>query len=347
MCIGLLPILLLFNSTIYTEIFVGKFFLFSALLVYGSAVYGVTWKRIISFSIVMTMMVLFRQGAVFLFPCYAIWYILHKGGLSDVHKHALSFTKLALPSILFIGVSIFYWSGAMKVKYGAGYYTTTSTDLSFMVRWGKGFETLGDPQYPSVWRRLNEHYLLQSRQQNITFKEAVMKDKRQVWKDLTWSHYLSGLKSNIIRFFSPRNAKIKYILIKSKRKNIEKYANLLELWNAVIVYFILSLFFLFLIFPKIIKKNHRKLLSLFAFSIPFIMIHLFMARANARHGVIIWWTMIAIASVVLNSILDYWNKKDATSVQLEEMSVQYKTIVGALRVFTTFIVIVLLLCKAL
>ena len=338
----LLPTMLLYNSSIAPEGLVAKLILIAILFFYRFYQSNIDPFGLVIFTLTMVSIVLFRQSTLLLFLAFVVWYFIQKG----ITKHLLStikkLTLLLVPSTFVIATAVLFWSNHVTNKYGPGYLTTTSTDLSFMVLWGEGFEELGDPRYPSVWRRLNKHYLQTSRAQGITFKEAVMIDKNKVWKDLTIRKYLQGIKRNIIAFVAPNNSKIKYVFEKSGLLEKSVWIVGLRMLNAIICFIILLSILVFLMFPKFIQLDHRKLLSFLIFIVPFLMIHTFVARANGRHGMVIWWLLSVIGCIVISNLVNYFKSRKTSNFAVDPMNRSYIFIINFCRIYVGFLFVVLL-----
>ena len=311
--LSIFPTVLLFDSTIFPEAIAGKLVLFVALYFYQFMVEGFNWKNSMKFTLFAVLLVLFRQSSIFIFVGLGLYYLFDRLDMKRPLPSLVELSKFFIPSALIITLAVLWWSSVLTNKFGPGYLTTTSTDLSFMLLWGEGIADLGNPAYPSVWRRLNEHYTIQSRQQQITFKEAVSKDKQKVWKELTFKRYLSGLKKNLINFMSIKGSKIRFIIRNASVPHMNKWIDPLQYWNVILCVLILLSIGLLFLFPGIIPLSRKKLVGLLLFITPFLLIHVFVARANSRHGMILWWTLAAISSVILASLVGHKRQSVATA----------------------------------
>jgi len=307
---AMLPILVLFDLTIFPEATAGKLVLLTLLLFYQFSSTEWSNRRCFYFTICASLLILFRQSAVFIFLPMTLYYLFFNWMPDRGWKSIVRLIKFCLPSTIIVASAIVFWSGMLSDKFGPGYITTTSTDLSFMVLWGEGFDKLGNQAYPSIWRRLHEHYFHKSQREKTTFKEAVSEDKKRVLNNLTWNKYLTGLKRNISTFLSFKGGKIGYIIRRAKGNRYKPMIDRLQYWNWFVCVFCVLTIGLVTVFPSVIQANYQRCLGLILFAMPFLMIHIFVARANSRHGLLLWWTLVFLAAIVSAQFVKYLKNKN-------------------------------------
>jgi hypothetical protein len=332
------PPFILLNSTLFCEMFVGKLLLILLLLYMQLEDKRNTTSSISLFGILVTLCILVRQNVVFVVIPFLLFSFLKPDFHSSFWQQTRRLSKLFLPAAVVIGLSIFGWSKILNEVYGPGYITTTSTDISFMATWGsKDIRSIGDKRIENTWQRAHMYYQRKRQKENISLKEARAENLEKTLNHLGLKRYCYGVYINLKAFIPKSNGFTTLFTRNSFLPNEIRISQFFWHINAKFYYPIIGSLIFLLIFPGVIVKEKQKYVGFALLIIPFLFVHIFVATAHARHGLIVYWLFAFLIASFWAGLWEVGTTFSWRMMLMHSSRLRYKVAIWTARIFAAFL----------